>query len=91
MTEVADEFEQWLEAQSRERIMVAYERAQRRDTEHWDDASFQEVLMYEVYSLYVADMTRDLADRGLVDTHVLDDGQLGYTLTEAGKEAIDGK
>lgn len=89
MTEQRDEFTEWLDAQSVERIEAAMRRAQRRDTEFWDDESFEAVLMEEVYTLYTADCTRDLVDRGYATASVLDNGDLGFKITEAGREYVD--
>lgn len=89
MTDEQDEFTEWLDAQSVERIEAAMRRAKRRDTEYWDDESFEAVLMEEVYKLHVGDMARDMIERGLIEATVMDDGQLGYSITEQGREAVD--
>lgn len=86
---MSDAFLEWLDEQSQGRIQIAFDRAKKRDTEWWDDESFETVLMEEVYSMYVQDMTEHLARMGYVEAHVREDGQLGYTITEKGKEAYD--
>jgi hypothetical protein len=60
-----DEFTEWLDEQSKERIEIAFERAKKRDTEWWDDESFEAVLMEEVYTMYVQDTARMLVSKGL--------------------------
>jgi hypothetical protein len=84
-----DEFTDWLDAQSKDRIHLAFERAKKRDTEWWDDESFEAVLMEEVYLLYIKDTTRMLTNEGYLEAHAREDGQLGYTLTDKGREFYD--
>lgn len=84
-----DEFTDWLDEQSVARIEAAKARAERRDTEWWDDESFEAILMEEVYKLYTADCIRDLVDRGYASASVMDDGELGYSITEEGRRHVE--
>jgi len=87
--EQPDEFTEWLDRQSTERIQVARERAERRDTDWWDDDSFALVLLEEVYKMWDDDTKRSMTERGLLEPHVLDNGEIGHTLTERGQEAYE--
>lgn len=85
--DLRDEFTDWLDEQSVERIQVAMERTLRRCDE--DDDEFETILHEEVWKLYNQDCLSGLVDKGLAEATVMEDGQLGYRLTQDGRDVAE--
>lgn len=86
MTDLTQDFCQWLDNLSRERAELAYIRAQRRELEFWDDDSFQEVLTEELKRMYVDETVESIKRKGvLVVDHVGENGELHHRLADGVK------
>lgn len=78
--DITDDFMDWLHEQSKERLDVAMDRANKRDTEWWDDQSYMQVLQDILHEMYMKDVLGELQQHGMVEGHALPDGEVAYTL-----------
>lgn len=78
--DLTDDFCEWVDDQTEERLNVALERAKKRDTEFWSDETFNEVFTDELKRMYLADTFSDLVEKGIVVGDVRPDGEIGYSV-----------
>jgi hypothetical protein len=87
--DITEEFVDWLYEQEPERLALAQLRAEKRDTEFWDDDSLLDIIVDELKTMYVSDAMRILVNSGELEARINDDGELIYFEIEDKDDDLD--
>jgi hypothetical protein len=87
--DITEEFVDWLYEQEPERLALAQLRAEKRDTEFWDDDSLLDIIVDELKTMYVSDAMRILVNSGELEARINDDGELIYFEIEDEDDDLD--